>query len=104
MVCQLLLHILVVGNVDVFRFYAVFFLPFGQHLFRFRSHQNTDLFAIQRFEVGGGDVCAREISIEVIFFFPHRLVRKQHLLGAVFRIRNIAHDVDLAVFEFFKTV
>ena len=58
MICQLLLHILVVGDVDVFRFQAIFFFPLGQHHFRLRSHQNTDLFAVQRFEVGGGDVCA----------------------------------------------
>ena len=104
MICQLLLHILVVGDVDVFRFQAVFFFPFGQHHLRFRSHQNTDLFAVQRFVIGSGDVCAREIGVEVIFFLPHRLVRKQHLLGAVLRIGNIAHNVDFAVFEFFKAV
>ena len=86
------------------RFYAVFFLPFGQHHLRFRSHQNTDLFAVQRFVIGSGDVCAREIGIEVIFFLPHRFVRKQHLLSAILRIRNIAHNVDLAVFELFEAV
>ena len=74
MVCQLLLHILVVGYVDVFRFQAVFFFPLGQHHFRLRSHQNADLLAVQRLEVGGGDVCAREIGVEVIFFHSHRLV------------------------------
>jgi hypothetical protein len=104
MVCQLLLHILVVGDVDVFRFYAVFFLPFGQHHLRLSSHQNTDLFAVQRFVIGSGEVCAREIGVEVIFFLPHRFVRKQHLLSAILRIRNTAHDVDLAVFKFFKAV
>ena len=104
MICQLLLHILVVGDVDVLRFQAVFFLPFGQHHFRFRSHQNTDLFAVQRFEVGGGDVCTRKIDVEVIFFFPHRLVRKQHFLSAILRIRNTAHDVDFVVFELFEAV
>ena len=57
-VCQFLLYILVVGDVDVFRFQAVFFFPLGQHHFRLRSHQNADLFAVQRFEIGGGDVCA----------------------------------------------
>lgn len=70
MVCQLLLHILVVGDVDVFRFQAVFFFPLGQHHFRLCSHQNADLFAVQRLEVGGGDVCAREIGVEVIFSTP----------------------------------
>lgn len=104
MICQLLLHILAVGDVDVFRFYAVFFLPFGQHHFRLRSHQNADLFAVQCFEVRGGDICARKVGIEVIFFLPHRFVRKQHLLSAILRIRNTAHDVDLAVFKFFKAV
>ena len=104
MVCQLLLHILIVGDVDVLRFQVVFFFPFGQHDLRFRSHQNADLFAVQRFEVGSGDVLAREIGIEVIFFLPHRFVRKQHFLSAVLRIGNIAHNVDFAVFEFFKAV
>jgi len=103
-VCQLLLRILVVGDVDMLRFQAVFFFPFGQHHLRLSSHQNTDLFAVQRFEVGSGDVLAREIGVEVIFFLTHRFVRKQHLLSAVLRIRNIAHDVDFAVFEFFKAV
>ena len=74
MICQLLLHILVVGDVDVFRFQTVFFFPLGQHHFRLRSHQNADLFAIQRFVIGSGDVCAREIGVEVIFFHSHRLV------------------------------
>ena len=103
-ICQLLLHILVVGDVDVLRFYVVFFLPFGQHHFRLRSHHNADLFAVQCFEVRGGDICARKVGIEVIFFLPHRFVRKQHLLSAILRIRNTAHDVDLAVFKFFKAV
>ena len=74
MVCQLLLGILIVGDVDVLRFQVVFFFPFGQHHLRRGSHQNADLFAVQRFEVGGGDVCAREIGVEVIFFHSHRLV------------------------------
>ena len=104
MICQFLLHILVVGDVDVFRFQAVFFFPLGQHHFRLRSHQNADLFAVQRFVIGSGDVCTREISIEVIFFLPHRFVRKQHLLSAILRIGNSAHDVDFAVFKFFKAV
>ena len=104
MVCQFLLYILIVGDVDVFRFQSVFFFPFGQHHFRFRSHQNTDLFAVQRFEVGSGDICARKVGVEIIFFLPHRLVRKQHLPGAVLRIGNIAHNVDLAVFELFEAV
>ena len=104
MVCQLLLGILIVGDVDVLRFQVVFFFPFGQHNLRLGSHQNADLFAVQRLEVGSGDVLAREIGVEVIFFLPHRLVRKQHLLGAVLRIGNIAHNVDFAVFEFFKAV
>ena len=104
MVCQLLLHILVVGDVDVLRFQAVLFFPFGQHHLRLSSHQNTDLFAVQRFIIGSGDVLAREIGVEVIFFLPHRFVRKQHLLGAVLRVGNIAHNVDFAVFEFFKAV
>ena len=104
MACQLLLHILIVGDVDVLRFQVVFFFPFGQHNLRLGSHRNADLFAVQRFVIGSGDICARKIGVEVIFFFPHRLVRKQHLLGAVLRIGNIAHNVDLAVFEFFKAV
>ena len=104
MVCQLLLGILIVGDVDVLRFQVVFFFPFGQHNLRLGSHQNADLFAVQRLEVGSGDVLAREIGVEVIFFLPHRLVRKQHLLGAFLRIGNIAHNVDFAVFEFFKAV
>ena len=74
MVCQLLLHILVVGDVDVFRFQAVFFFPLGQHHFRLCSHQNADLFAVQCFVIGSGDVCTREIGVEVIFFHSHRLV------------------------------
>ena len=103
-ICQLLLHIIVVGDVDVFRFQAVFFFPFGQHHLRFRSHQNTDLFAVQCFVIGSGDVCARKVGVEVIFFLPHRFVRKQHLLSAILRIGNSAHDVDFAVFEFFEAV
>ena len=104
MVCQLVLGILIVGDVYVLRFQVVFFFPFGQHHLRLGSHQNADLFAVQRFVIGSGDICAREIGVEVIFFLPHRLVRKQHLLGAVLRIGNIAHNVDFAVFEFFKAV
>ena len=103
-VCQLLLYILIVGDVDVLRFQVVFFFPFGQHHLRLGSHQNADCFAVQRFEIGSGDVLARKIGVEVVFFFAHRLVRKQHFLGAVRRIGNIAHNVDFAVFEFFKAV
>ena len=101
-VCQLLLYILIVGDVDVLRFQVVFFFPLGQHHLRLGSHQNADCFAVQRFEVGSVDVLARKIGVEVVFFFAHRLVRKQYFLGAIRRIGNIAHNVDFAVFEFFK--